>query len=246
VSLRTQIHSAFDEVAPATHGLPERVVQTVLTENAGRNRRERLMFRLRVPLALVAMFMLVALVVGVLLGGRLMQDWNALHNSAPAGDSYQTQVAQLEAVPLRLPVFASQLDCKSGPFNSVGSLGSGPVYGDAGLYSKNAWGYYYSIVAYADTDVVGPILVRARDLFTGQPVVFVGQYAAGPVVGSDTFRGHLYDQHAEVLLNTSSSDKQTVTHRFVWKFLDGVPTSWSGSTAWQIDGFDFSEVFVVC
>jgi len=85
VSLRTQIHSAFDEVAPPTHGLPERVVQTVLKENAGRRRRERLMLRLRVPLSLVAVFVLVALVVGVLIGGRLMQDWNSFHNSAPAG-----------------------------------------------------------------------------------------------------------------------------------------------------------------
>lgn len=248
MSLRTQIHSAFDEVAPPTHGLPERVVQTVLTENAGRRRRERLMLRLRVPLSLVAVFVLVAVVVGVLVGGRLMQDWNSLHNSAPAGDSYQTQVAQLEAVPLRLPVFASQLDCKSGPFNSAGSLGSGPVYGDAGLLSPtpSTWGWYYSVVAYADTAVAGPILVRARDLFTGQQVVFVGQYAAGPVVGSDTFEGHTYDQHAEVLLKTSTSDKQAVSHKFVWKFISSVPTSSSSSTGWQIDGIGFSEVFVVC
>jgi hypothetical protein len=246
VSLRTQIHSAFDEVTPPTHGLPERVVQTVLTANAGRRRRERLMLRLRVPLSLVAVFMLVALAVGVLVGGRLMQDWNAFRNSAPAGDSYQSQVAQLEAVPLRLPVFASQLDCQSGPFNAVGSLGSGPVYGDAGLLSPSTSGAYYSVVAYADTDVAGPILVRARDMFTGQPVVFVGQYAAGPVVGRDTFEGHAYDQHAEVLLKTSTSDKQAVSHKFVWKFIDFVPTSWSGSTGWQIDGIGFSEVFVVC
>jgi hypothetical protein len=205
-----------------------------------------LMLRMRVPLALVAMFMLVALVVGVLVGGRLMQDWNAFHNSAPAGDSYQTQVAQLEAVPLRLPVFASKLDCKSGPFNSAGSLGSGPVYGDGGLKTYDAWGLYYSIVAYDDTDVAGPILVRARDLFTGQPVVFVGQYAAGPVVGHDTFDGRSYDQHAEALLSTSTSDKQAVSHKFVWTFIDGVPTNWSGSTGWQIDGIGFSEVFVSC
>ena len=246
MSLRTQIHSAFDEVAPPTLGLPERVVQTVLTENAGSRRRERLMLRLRVPLALVAMFMLVALVVGVLVGGRLMQDWNAFHNVAPAGDNYQSQVAQLEAVPLRVPVFASQLDCKSGPFNSAGSLGSGPVYGDAGPISNSTWGAYYSIVAYADTDVAGPILVRAIDLFTRQPVIFIGQYAAGPVAVSDTFKGQTYDQHAEVLLSTSTSDKQAVSHKFVWKFIDGVPTSYSGSTGWQIDGIGFSEVFVVC
>ena len=204
------------------------------------------MLRLRVPLALVAAFMVVALVVGVLIGGRLMQDWNAFHNSAPAGANYQSQVAQLEAVPLRVPVFASLLDCKSGPFNSAGSLGSGPVYGDAGPISNSTWGGYYSVVAYADTDVAGPILVRAIDLFTRRPVIFIGQYAVGPVAVSDTFEGHTYDQHPEVLLSTSTSDKQAVSHKFVWKFIDGVPTSYSGSTGWQIDGIGFSEVFVVC
>lgn len=204
------------------------------------------MFRLRGPLSLVAVFVLIAMVAAVLIGGRLIHDWNAFHNSAPAGSSYESQVAQLEAVPLRVPVFASQLDCKSGPFNSVGSLGSGPVYGDAGLKSSSTWGAYYSIVAYADTGVAGPILVRALDLFTRQPVIFIGQYAAGPVVGSDTFEGHTYDQHAEVLLSTSTSDKQALSHKFVWQFIDGVPTSYSGSTGWQIDGIGFSEVFVVC
>jgi hypothetical protein len=247
VSLRRDTHSAFDEIAPSMAGLSERVVQTVLTENSSRQRRKRLMFRMRGPLSLVAVFALIAMVAAVLIGGRMIHDSNLFHNSAPAGDSHQSQVAQLEAVPLHLPVFASQLDCKSGPFNSAGSLGSGPVYGNAGLLSPSTWGDYYSVVAYADTAVAGPILVRARDLFTGQQVVFVGQYAAGPVVGSDTFEGHSYDQHVEVLLNTSNSDKQAVvSHRFVWKFIDGVPSISSGATGWQIDGIGFSEVFVSC
>jgi len=246
VSLRTQIHSAFDEVAPPAGGLPERVVQTVLTENSSRRRRERLMLRLRVPLSLVAVFVLVALVVGVLIGGRLLKDWNAFQNSAPAGGSSQSPVAQLEAVPLRIPVFASHGDCRSGPFNSVGSLGSGPVFGDGGGQSATSWGVYFHNIAYADTAVSGPTLVRARDLFTGQPVVFVGQYAAGPVVGSDTVDGQTYDQHTELLLYASTSDKQAVNHKLVWQFIAGVPTSWSGSTGWQIDGLGFSEVFVAC
>jgi hypothetical protein len=246
VSLRTQIHAAFDEVAPPTSGLPERVVQTVLTENAGRKRRERLMLRLRVPLALVAMFMLVALVVGVLVGGRLMQDWNSFLNSAPAGDSYQSQVAQLEAVPLRIPLVQSPLECQTGPYNSAGSYGSGPVYGDGGAFSSSDWGLYYHNDAYAETKIAGPILVRALDLYTRQPVIFVGQYAAGPAAISDTVDGHTYDQRPELLLNTSNSDKRATSHEFVWPFVAGVPTSWSGSTGWQIDGIGFSEVFVVC
>ena len=242
MSLRTQIHSAFDEVAPATHGLPERVVQTVLTETVGRTRRGRLMLRLRVPLSLVALFVLVAVVVGVLIGGRLMQDWNAFHNSAPAGDSYQTQVAQLEAVPLHIPDFQSHLGCQTGPYNSQGSYGSGPVYGDGGgVTSSSDWGLYYTNTAYTETNVAGPILVRALDIYTRQPVIFIGPYVAGPAAISDTVNGRVYDQHPELVLNMSPSDKSAR-----WVFRAGVPKSWSGSTGWQIDGIGFSEVFVVC
>jgi hypothetical protein len=254
VSMRTQIHSAFDELAPATLGLPERVVQTVLTENHSRRRRERLMLRLRVPLSLVAVFVLIAVVVGVLIGGRLSAA-NPFHDSAPAGDSYQSQVAQLEAVPLRIPVVQSPLDCRTGPYNSAGSFGSGPVYGEGGAfpssdgalyYHSGLYYNYYNNDAYAETKVAGPILVRALDLYTRQPVIFVGQYAAGPAALSDTIDGRTYDQRPELLLNTSNSDKRARSHEFVWPFVAGVPTTWSGSTGWQIDGIGFSEVFVVC
>jgi hypothetical protein len=252
VSLRTQIHSAFDEVAPPTHGLPERVVQTVLTENAGRRRRERLMLRLRVPLSLVAVFMLIAVVVGVLIGGRLMQDWNSFHNPAPAAGGYQSQVAQLEAVPMRIPVFASKADCKDGPHNSEGSYGSGPIYGDGGQTSSGIWGTYFHNRAYANGNVAGPVLVRERDLFTHQPVVFVGPGAAGPVVGTDTVDGIPVEQHTELIIDTTKRSPDLGSwsgsrlHTFDWVFTAGVPTNWSGSTVWQIDGPGFSEVFVAC
>jgi len=200
------------------------------------------MLRLRVPLALVAVFVVVALVVGVLIGGRVIHDWNALNNSAPAGGSDESQVAQLEAIPLHIPVFQSHAGCQTGPYNSSGSYGSGPVYGDGGgVTSSSDWGLYYTNSAYTETSVAGPILVRALDIFTRQPVIFIGQYAAGPAAVSDTVNGRVYDQHLELVLNTSTSDKPAR-----WVFRAGVPKSWSGSTGWQIDGIGFSEVFLVC
>jgi hypothetical protein len=244
VSLRTQIHSAFDEVAPPTFGLPERVVETVLAEGPNR-RRKRLMLRLKVPLSLVAVFVAVALVIGVLIGGRLMQDWNSLRKSAPAGGG-QTQLAQLESRTLVLPTPASQFDCKSGPYNAAGSYGKGPVYGDGGGTSSTSWGVYFHNLAYAETDITGPILVRAVDLFTHEPVVFVGQYAAGPVVGRDTVDGVAVEQHMEIVFDTSQAAKGPTTHKFFWPFIAGVPKTWSQSTGWQIDGVGFSEVFVAC
>jgi hypothetical protein len=247
VSLRTEIHSAFDEVAPPTFGMPERVVQTVLTESPSRRRREQLMLRMRVPLSLVAVFMLIALVVGLLIGGRLMQDWNTFHNGAPAGRDTQSMLAQLEARPLHLPAPATKLDCVSTPVNAGGSLGKGPVYADpGGIWSITSWGTYFHIGAHADTNVVGPVLVRATDLFTHVPVVFVGQYAAGPVVGQDTLDGVVVDQHTELVFDTSHASKGLTAHKFVWPITSAAPASWSGSTGWQIDGVGFSDVFVVC
>jgi hypothetical protein len=242
VSLRTDVHSAFDEVAPPMAGVSERVVQAVLRENSGPQARERLV-RLRGPMSLVAVFVVIAMVAAVLIGGRLIQNWNAFHNSAPAGDSYQSQVAQVEAVPLRIPPAAG---CKSGPYNAAGSFGSGPVYGDAGPMSTSNWGAYFHNAAYADTKIAGPILIRALDLYTRQPVVFIGEYASGPVVASDTVAGQTYEQHVELLFDTGSASKQATTHKFKWPFIAGVPNGWSGSTGWQIDGIGFSEVFLSC
>jgi hypothetical protein len=240
------MHSAFDEVAPTMAGLPERVVQTVLAESPSRRRREKLILRMRVPLSLVAVFVLIALAVGLLVGGRLMQDWNSFHNSAPAGDSFPAEVAQLEARPLNLPAPATIFECRSGPFNAAGSFGNGPLYGDPAGLSTTSWGSYYHNVFYAETNISGPILVRVNDIFRHQPATFVGKYAAGPVVGNDTVDGVAVEQHSELVFDSTQASKTYGTHKFVWPFTVGVPKSWSGSTGWQIDGIGFSEVFVAC
>jgi hypothetical protein len=120
------------------------------------------------------------------------------------------------------------------------------VYGDGGGTSTSSWGTYYHNLAYTQTSISGPILIRARDLFTNGRVVFVGQYAAGPVVGTDTVDGSAVEQHLELLLYADGAIKNAGTHKSDWPFIAGVPTKWSGSTGWQIDGAGFSEVFLAC
>jgi hypothetical protein len=240
VSLRTQIHSAFDEVAPPTHGLPERVVQTVLTENAGRRRRERLMLRLRVPLSLVAVFMLVALVVGVLVGGRLMQDWNAFHNSAPAGGVSQSALAQLEAKPLILPALKAGDACPSSPGNTVG-FGAGPVYVSGGPESVTPWGYYFDVSWITSPDLTGLVLVRGGDLMSNRKGVFVGTYSAGAVVGTDTVAGSQVAQRAELLLDAGHPPSRRNGGYGFFPVRQGVSSGWVGCYWFQIDGPDFTE-----
>ena len=162
--------------------------------------------------------------------------------------TYQSQVANLEARPLRIPSQPeTALGCQSGPYNSAGHFGSGPVYAyDSPGTTVSDWGHYYHITAYADGNLQGPIIIRALDLHTRQPLVFIGEYAAGPVVGTDTVDGTIHEQHLEVLIDTGTAKKHTTSHKFNWPFDTGVPKNWSATAGFQIDGVGFSETFQVC
>jgi len=253
-NLRRDIHSAFEVVEPPLGGVPERVVQTVLA-NERRQRKEPMTYQMRFPLALVAAVLLVAVAVAALV------TWNALHTSnvLPAGDTFASQVSQLEARPLHVPTLPTQSKCTSGLFAGPGSFGAGPglssfgpqpVPGQRAYAWTTSWGYYLDYVLYSDNRISGPILVRARDVFTPERVIFIGQFAAGSVVGSDVIDGPPVPQRAELLLDSSHAkatvDAHGVRHAFVWNFIAGVPLGASSSSAWQIDGVDFSEAVVIC
>ena len=238
--LRREIHSAYDVITPPVGGMPERVVQTVLVDKK-RRRKEEMATRLRMPLSLVAALLLVAVVAAALV------TWNALHNNvAPAGHVGLTTVQQLEAVPLHIPTYTDREACKPGPFNAAGDLGGGPIYGIGGATTSTAWGVYYNNTAWAQTATSGPILIRAIDVITGRPVVFVGMFAAGPSVGTDTLDGKVVQQRTELVFDVSQATKNHVGHPYEWTFFAGVPNDWSTQTGWQIDGLGFSEVFVAC
>lgn len=112
------------------------------------------------------------------------------------------------------------------------------------------WGYYLDYVLYSDRRTNGPVLVRARDLFTPDRVVFIGQFGAGAVIGSDVFDGPSVPQRSELLLDANQAkatvDGHGVRHPLVWNFTGGVAKDSSSSSGWQIDGVDFSEVIVIC
>ena len=215
------------------------------------------MFRMRAPLSLVAVLLVIALVAAVLIGGRLYQDWKVFHGSTPAGQSQPTVEAQLEARPLHIPRFTSQRDCVTGPFYSnvpSSGFGSGPVYGQGGSSDATAWGVYWYIFVFADTPIRGPVLIRAVHLFGTERVVFIGPNAAGQVVGTDTVNGQQVKQRTEALIDTTVTASNPgppwqigTDHPFNWPLTSGETRSAQlTSTGWQIDGPDFSETFVVC
>ena len=241
MSLRTQIHSAFDEVAPDTFGLSERVVQTAWTENQSSRRRERLMLRLRMPLSLVAVFVLVALVVGALVGGRLMHDWNSFRNSAPAGGVSQSELAALEAKPLNLPKLNAGDSCPNSPVGATFDYGTGPVYAVGGPETQTPWGYYFDVTWVTAPGLSGPVLVRGRDLMSNRMLVFVGTYSAGAVVGTDTQAGSQLVQRAELVLDPKYPHSRVPGGYGYFPVRQGISSGWVGCFGFQIDGPDFTE-----
>ena len=251
MTLRRDVHSAFDQIAPSMAGVSERVVQTVVKEGPIRRRKEKMSFRLRAPLSLVAVFLLIAVVAAVFIGGQLIHDWNALRGSSPAGSN--PALAQLEARPLNLPVFHSVSECTAGPMSSDNSaFGAGPLYGYGGSATTRTKHWeYYTVVIYTDEQISGPLLLRVRDLTSSRSLVFVGKFANGPVVGTDTLRGASVDQKTEAVLSETDTsrvvdDPPTYPHAFVWQVMVGVPEAGSLGSGWQIDGKGFTEVFLIC
>lgn len=242
-SLRRDIHSAFEVIEPPLGGMPERVVQTVLADKR-RQRKERMVYRLRFSFALVAAGLVVAVAAAALM------TWNSLHqnNLSPAGSAQPVTVQQLEARTVRLPTATSASSCPQHPgTNALGyQFGSGPVYVDGGPETSTDWGYYYGVTYFAPQSLSGPILVRGQDLMSpGNPVVFVGQHAAGTVVATDS-APNTGTLHNELVLDPSHPQfkgKVNVGSSQIgfWSIRQGIWKGFVGCVGFQIDGPDFTE-----
>jgi hypothetical protein len=99
--------------------------------------------------------------------------------------------------------------------------------------------------------------VRAQTLDTRKPIIFVGPYAAGPVVGTDRPRGILVQQRPELALDTSHPSPIRNQGFYEWSFTTGLAgyqqyTKPIGPdtapepvcVGFQVDGLDFTEIFV--
>jgi hypothetical protein len=214
-----------------------------------RSHRTRWRVGIRGAGSMVAAVLVVLMLVTVLVGGRVWRDWSTFTTRpvpSPAID--QAVLAQLEARPLNLPSVPAGVECPAGPYGSYMGFGDGPVSVVFGLPAHTSWGDYSYAGAVTGWNLTGLILGRARDLNSGKPLVFVGQYAAGPVVGTDTIDGKKIEQHLEVVLDANHPPQTTQDagkHR-LW----GIPvgftkTQLSTCSGFQFDGPGFSETFVI-
>ena len=102
MTFRAELRDALNDVVPAhaTPGLRERVLHTALAHKR-RPRKERMVYRLRIPYALAA----AVLIVAVIAAGALTL--NSLRSAAPAAHVGSNSLQQLESRPLNFPILNS-------------------------------------------------------------------------------------------------------------------------------------------
>ncbi len=272
MSLRADIRSAYEEITPPAPALQAQIRALVASEkkadlHSSRARR-RWMTGVRGTFALVAALLVVLIVATVLVGGRVWHDWNLFTNRpAPAGQIDPAQLALLEARPLRLPATQVGDQCPVGPGPSASTVasfpepihgwlgsttsfpvsGGGPGYAIGGTaMGDSPWGSYGDVVWAFEPQVTGLVLIRGRDTVNQTlPVVYIGPYAAGAVIGTDTVGGKRVVQHAELAID--AGHHPATSGNSGWGIYDvqaGVGNKLSTCRAFQVDGEGFSEVFV--
>ncbi len=257
MSLRNQIKGALDDVAPPAPTLEHRVTAFVLADKRDRGmllngrRRAPATNRFRGMAALVAAGLVVALMAGIVIGGRLGRD---LGNAEPQ-KSYtidQSELHSLESRPLLLPTLAPGATCPYSPTvrsnlpNSV--VGTGPVYAFNSWYVERtnevdwvAFAFYYL------AQQPGLVLVRAGDLHTSQafafsqyPVLDSGAIATGSLLGTDRLMDKTIQLHPEAVLKDPWHLQPANQQLVVMFAIPRATLCW----AFQFDGPGFTESIV--
>lgn len=266
MSLRAQITEAIDEVTPAAPTLERRVRAFVLAETRERKtlrlrrRPSRWMYRLQGAGALFAAAMVVLLVAGLVVGGRLLRPSNP-----PAPAINQAALEKLERRPLlQLPAMPADGVCPVGPLGTdyIGgpAIGNGKmrsVMGGTPTVYAGDWGMWDATWFLADPLARGLFLVRGRDIVTGKAVYFAGNLSgvpdanigravlAGHVDGEDKVNGQTVPLRPELVANASApGDFANSVKAPMWGAYVGYQKGGSGCIVFQIDYGGTTETFV--
>ena len=265
MSLRAQITEAIDEVTPEAPTLERRVRTFVLAGERERRtlrlrpRQSPWTYRLRGAGALLAAAMVVLLVAGLIVGGRLLRASNS-----PVPAINQSELEKLERRPL-LPLIVMPADgvCPVGPLGTdyIGgpAIGNGEmrsIMGAPAIYEGD-WGRWETTWFLADPTARGLFLVRGRDIATGQAVYFAGNLSgvpdasigravlAGDVAGRDRVNGQTVPLRPELVANASGpSDSPNSVSTPVWGAYVGHRNGGSGCIEFQVDHDGTTETFV--
>ena len=241
--LRTDVHMAFDAIAPATGGMTERIVETARVQARIRNGRRRFMLRMRAPLALVAALLLIAIIAAVVVGSRLWQSWSAPHSPIHVGAALPT-LEELEARPWQHEVLRPGEDCSGkeviGPRD-----GHDPVYPNPINLKTYSWGEYSYGDWIFEKGFAGLAIVRLRDGQKGTNHFFIYEGAGGPIVGTLAIDGQTVAQHAEAVVDFSNrSIKADANGWKTFRLNEGHLKGFSLCFEWQVDGTYQGRPFV--
>lgn len=206
---------------------------------------------------LLAKLLLALLAVGLMAGlvvfGRAYRDAGRL-----GGPLLQTETVanDLSARPLILPALGPGDQCPLTPLSQIDSnfpeakywsfmMGTGPIYFRGAPPSRSAWGTYFRLWLYSAPDLNGPVLVRGRELRKGAPVIFVGEFADGPVQGTDVLSGSRVVQYPQLLLPVGATRSNLDRKGWgKWPTTMGLAPDQSSCVGLQVDGKDFSETVI--
>jgi hypothetical protein len=269
MSLRAEIRDALDDVIPPAPMLERTVTAYVFAGQrdrkflAIRTRRTTWRRRFKGGTAVAAALLVVALIAGLILSGRILRD---LH-STPVPAINHGELKKLEARPLlTMPAMPSDGACPAGPVaeNFMGgyATGAGPmrlILGYPVTTFRTSWGIWTQTYFLVSPTTKGLFLVRARDLRSGETVYFAGNLSGvadaqfgrailgGTVAGHDQVNGQRADLHPELVINAfaPSDFVKTPTKPPLWGAYVGYSGGASGCISFQVD-YDNSpaETFV--
>jgi hypothetical protein len=272
MSLRADIHAALDEVSPSAPSLAGQLDAFIRDQGKDRRAwspRPGWPARLRGATSMIAALLVIVLVAGVVVGGRVWHDWNAYQ----AQLAMQADLAKLEAKPLlALTTIKPGAECPAGPLvdvpqdtpGSIVAFGSGPLYAEWGKkYAITSWGTWTATYFYIAPRASGPMLVRARDLVTGQRVAFAlapelvntpidrvtfgdGMPTGDMIVRQDTVLERTIQGHSELFIGPALFAVARKKGDFLGGYIFmGYPKGTSGCVSYQVDGPNFTEVLVI-
>jgi hypothetical protein len=167
------------------------------------------------------------------------------------------QVAQLERKPVSIPAPAADGACHQGPFtpqivpyanggSEMEVYGTSPVYGLGGpSHHVNSY-VYFDVTYFTSPSVKGVVLVRINDLSGKYPGRFVGPFAVGRSLGTDTIDGHATPVFSELALpteNRPASVPGAAPGWGVWHIRQGIDQQFT-CAAIQIDTATTTEVIL--
>jgi hypothetical protein len=268
MSLRAEIRDAIDDVIPPAPMLERTVTAYVYADHRdgksitiGR-RRTPWMRSFKGAATLAAALLVIALIGGLIFGGRILRDFH----STPVPAINQGELKKLEARPL-LPLPAMPADgvCPAGPVaeNFMGgyATGDGPmrlILGYPVTTFTTSWGTWTQTYFLVSPSTKGLFLVRARDLKSSETVYFAGNLSGiadaqfgraipgGTTAGHDQVNGLRADLHPELVIDASapSDFARTPNKPPLWGAYVGYPNAAAGCISFQVDYDGSTETFV--